>query len=76
MVADTSYHAEDGKPALGPDGWFGIQDGGASSMVCGHETLMNIIDYMSDHGLKTSRYQFMATDKTFAFGGDARRSSE
>ena len=76
MVADTSYHAEDGKPALGPDGWFGIQDGGASSMVCGHETLMNIIDYMSDHGLKTSRYQFMATDKTFAFGGDARRSAE
>jgi hypothetical protein len=44
MVANTSYHAEDGKPALGPDWWFGIQDGGASSILCGHETLMNIID--------------------------------
>eukprot|EP00435_Cladocopium_sp_Y103_P020560 s2023_g5.t1 len=76
MVADTSYSAEDGKPALGPDGWFGIQDGGASSMVCGHETLMKIIDHMSDRGLKTSRYQFMPTDKTFAFGGDARRAAE
>ena len=40
-----------GTPQLSEQGWFGLQDGGASSMVCGHETLMNIIEHMTQRGV-------------------------
>ena len=72
MVTDTALHAEEGVPHLGPRGWHGIQDGGASSMVIGHNTLMKVIDHMGEHGVKTSRFLFHPVDKVFAFGGDAR----
>ena len=38
MVTDEALHADDGVPHLGPKGWYGIQDGGASSMVIGHNS--------------------------------------
>ena len=39
-------------------GWFEIQDGGASSMVIGHNTLMKVLDHMGERGVKTSRFLF------------------
>ena len=53
MVTDTAMHADEGIPHLSPQGWFGIQDGGASSMVIGHNTLMKVIDHMGERGVKT-----------------------
>ena len=73
MVTDTAMHADEGIPHLSSKGWFGIQDGGASSMVIGHNTL---IDHMGERGVKTSRFLFHPTDKVFAFGGDARREAQ
>ena len=60
---------------LGPKGWFGIQDGGASSMVIGHNTLMKVMDHLGEKGGKTATYKFHPTEKIFAFGGDARREA-
>ena len=51
------------------------QNGGASSMVIGHNTLMKVIDHMGERGVKTSRFLFHPTDKAFAFGGSARREA-
>ena len=76
MVTDTALHAEEGVPHLSPRGWFGIQDGGASSMVIGHNNLMKVIDHMGERGVKTSRFLFHPVDKVFAFGGDARREAQ
>ena len=45
-------------------------------MVCGHETLMKIIDYMRGRGVQPERYLFMPTNKTFGFGGDASRQAD
>jgi hypothetical protein len=75
MVTDTAMHADEGIPHLSSKGWFGIQDGGASSMVIGHNTLMKVIDHMGERGVKTSRFLFHPTDKVFAFGGGARREA-
>ena len=75
MVTDTAMHADEGIPHLSSKGWFGIQDGGASSMVIGHNTLMKVIDHMGERGVKTSRFLFHPTDKAFAFGGSARREA-
>ena len=76
MVRDMAKNDQRGLSMLGPHGWYGLQDGGASSVVCGHETLMSIIDYMCGRGMSTDRYLFMATNKTFGFGGDATRQSD
>lgn len=76
MVTDTAMHADEGIPHLSSKGWFGIQDGGASSMVIGHNTLMKVIDHMGERGVKTCRFLFHPTDKVFAFGGDARREAQ
>jgi hypothetical protein len=75
MVTDEALHADDGVPHLGPKGWFGIQDGGASSMVIGHNTLMKVMDHLGEKGVKTATYKFHPTEKVFAFGGDARREA-
>ena len=40
MVRDMAKQNIRGCPAFGPSGWFGIQDGGASSVVIGHNTLL------------------------------------
>ena len=45
-------------------------------MVCGHETLMKIIDYMRGRGVQPERFLFMPTNKTFGFGGDASRQAD
>ena len=65
-----------GTPQLSEQGWFGLQDGGASSMVCGHETLMNIIEHVNQRGVPLERYTFHPTTKMFGFGGDAMRKAE
>lgn len=76
MMARDVAKKQHGIPQLGNYGWFGIQDGGASSVVVGHTTLMKIVDYMCQRGLPASRYLFIATDKTFGFGGDAQRQAD
>ena len=76
MVRDMAKLGPRGVPHLGPQGWYGIQDGGASSVVCGHETLMKIIDYMRGRGVQPERFLFMPTNKTFGFGGDASRQAD
>eukprot|EP00435_Cladocopium_sp_Y103_P060521 s2481_g22.t1 len=40
------------------------------------DTLMQIMDYMCHRGLSSDRYLFMATNKTFGFGGDASRQAD
>ena len=65
-----------GLPALGEQGWFGMQDGGASSVVCGHDTLMQIMDFMRERGVLADHYRFLQTDKVFGFGGDASRLAD
>ena len=66
MVTDTAMHADEGIPHLSSRGWFEIQDGGASSMGIGHNTLMKLLDHMGERGVKTSRFLFHPTDKVFA----------
>ena len=61
---------------LSEQGWYGLQDGGASSMVCGHETLMHIIEFMHNKGVPVERYTFHPTTKLFGFGGDATRKAD
>ena len=76
MVCDLARQVPKGLPLLGADGFFGIQDGGASSVVCGHDVLMNIIDHLVLRGVPIERFMFMATNKLFGFGGDANRKSD
>ena len=76
MVRDLAMEGERGLPAIGDLGWYGIQDGGASSVVCGHETLMQIMDHMQARGFSADHYRFLATDKVFGFGGDASRRAD
>ena len=76
MVRDMAKQGPRGVPHLGPAGWFGLQDGGASSVVCGHDVLMRIVDYMRGRGLSPDRFLFMPTNKTFGFGGDASRQAD
>ena len=76
MVRDMAKQHADGLPHLCSSGWYGIQDGGASSVVVGHETLMRIMDHMTPRGLSVDRYLFMATDKMFGFGGDTSRRAD
>ena len=45
-------------------------------MVCGHQTLMQIIEYMNGCGVPLERYTFHPTTKLFGFGGDAMRRAE
>ena len=68
MVRDMAKQGPRGVPHLGPAGWFGLQDGGASSVVCGHDVLMRIVDYMRGRGISPDRFLFMPTNKTFGFG--------
>eukprot|EP00435_Cladocopium_sp_Y103_P041136 s155_g11.t1 len=44
--------------------------------VDGRTTLMNIVDYIKKRGVLPGRYLFMATNKTFGFGGDASRQAD
>ena len=76
MVRDIARHGPRGVPHLSPLGWFGLQDGGASSVVCGHDVLMRIVDYMVGRGVSIDRFLFMPTSKTFGFGGDASRQAD
>lgn len=76
MVRDEAVNPDDSLPHIGSVGLYGIQDGGASSCVVGHNTLMKIIDYTHGRGLTADRFVFMATDKMFGLGGDARRPAD
>ena len=44
-------------------------------MVC-HVTLMHVVDYMKYRGVRPDRFLFMATNKTFSFGGDTSRQAD
>ncbi|CAJ1416750.1 unnamed protein product [Effrenium voratum] len=48
----------------------GMQDGGASSVLCGHDVLMNLIAKFHQQGLSPEEFQFSRTNKSFRFGGD------
>ena len=37
---------------------------------------MKVADFMRQRGVLPSRYLFMATNKTFGFGGDASRQAD
>ena len=76
MVRDLTQEGLCGLPHLSDEGWYGIQDGGASSVVCGHDTLMQIVDYLRPRGVHPDRFQFLRTNKLFGFGGDAARTAE
>ena len=76
MVRDIAKINNRGLPPLGQHGWYGIQDGGASSVVVGHITLMHVVDYMKYRGVSPDRFLFMPTNKTFSFGGDASRQAD
>jgi len=59
-----------------PTGYFATQDGGASSMVAGHNTVMNYVDYLIQNNVKVNNLEFRICDKTFHFGGDRELHSE
>ena len=76
MVKDETITDSLGIPKMSESGCYGIQDGGASSVVVGHNVLMNYIDLMSLRGVPPDAFKFLATDKMFGFGGDARRRAD
>ena len=63
-----------GSNSLGPAAFngqvVGIQDGGASSVVCGHELLMEILSAFLQKDVSPSEFLFSRCNKTFLFGGD------
>ena len=61
---------------LGQAGLYGIQDGGASSVVCEHEVLMKTIHHMKARGVPVGRFLFASTNKLFGFGDDASRQAD
>ena len=61
MVRDLAKQLLKGVPLIGPAGLYGIQDGGASSVVCGHEVLMKVIDHMKAKGVPIERFLFAPT---------------
>ena len=50
----------------------GMQDGGASSMVGGHDVVMEVISSFAQRGLDPDTLAFTRTNKNFLFGGDHR----
>ena len=50
----------------------GLQDGGASSMVGGHNYVMEIISEYVSKGLDPDTLAFSQTHKSFLLGGDHR----
>ena len=76
MVRDLAKKEDKGLEHLSSDGWYGLQDGGASSVVCGHTTLMRIVDYLKHKGVSPDNFKLLATNKTFGFGGDASRQAD
>ena len=77
MVRDLGVTDGHGPPPrLGEQGCYGIQDSGASSVVVGHNNLMKYIDYMVGRGVPLEMFRFLATNKTFGFGGDTTRRSD
>ena len=76
MVKDENVLEPLGIPKMSEQGCFGIQDGGASSVVVGDNVLMQFIDLMYLRGVPPEKFKFLATNKTFGFGGDARRQSD
>ena len=48
----------------------GVQDGGASSVVSGHDTMMDIILALLEKGLDLLDVRFTRANKSFLFGGD------
>ena len=54
-----------------PNGMItGLQDGGASSVICGHDTMMNIVSDMVRKNVNPREFKFSRTHKTIRFGGD------
>ena len=49
---------------------IGIQDGGASSVVCGHEFLMDLLAALHQKNVNRAEFLFSRCNKTFLFGGD------
>ena len=77
MVRDLSVdNPGNAPPRLGEQGCYGIQDSGASSVVVGHNILMQYVDYMYGRGAPIEMFRFLATNKTFGFGGDATRRAD
>ena len=70
MTRDLARPTSTGTPSLSEAGWYGLQDGGASS-VCGHGALMQIIEYLVSKGVTLDHFLFAARNKIFGFGGDA-----
>ena len=47
----------------------GLQDGGASSVVCGHEAMMDILDGFVKKGVNANEFLFSKTYKSFLWRG-------
>ena len=76
MARDVAKHVPAGLPLLSSEGLYGIQDGCASTVVCGHDVLMRIIDHMKARGVPVEKFFVAAINKDFGFGGDANRHAD
>ena len=65
----VTWDEEHHRPVLPPGRAAGVQDGGASSVVCGHETLMNVLTLLKNKGARQDEFLFSRTQKSFLFGG-------
>ena len=76
MVREQQHTSTPTIPTTPTTGYFATQDGGASSMVAGHNIVMGYVDYLIQKGIKIDDLQFRLCDKTFHFGGDRELHSE
>ena len=59
-----------------PQHVFGIMDNGASSVLVGHNTLMDLLHCLHLHNLDVTALRFRPVQKIFHFGGDASNLSK
>ena len=71
MVSETVPQDDHGLRGL-----YAQQDGGASSLVCGHEVMLRYIQHYLDHGASPSDFFFRRVCRTFHFGGDNQSQAE
>ena len=72
----NEQHTTDNNTHPQPAGYFATQDGGASSMVAGHNVVMGYVDHLIQKGVNADRLRFRLCDKTFHFGGDRELHAE
>lgn len=72
----NEQHTTDNNTHPQPAGYFATQDGGASSMVAGHNVVMGYVDHLIQKGVNADRLRFRPCDKTFHFGGDRELHAE